>query len=68
VTEDGDNEGVKPGDETVADKATPPAKRFWLFRVIVTDPDVPSRMEICCGLAVMVKSGAAPTLRVIELV
>jgi hypothetical protein len=46
VTEGGDSEGVKPGDETVADKATLPAKRFWLFRVIVADPDVPWRMEI----------------------
>jgi hypothetical protein len=67
VMETGENDGVKPGDEIVADRATGPVKRFWLFRVIVADPDVPSRMEIVWGLADMVKSGAAPTFRVIEL-
>jgi hypothetical protein len=65
MIEAGDSDGVKPGDETVADNATTPAKRFWLIRVIVADPDVPCRMGIDWGLADMVKSGAAPTLRVI---
>jgi hypothetical protein len=67
VMEVGENDGVKPGDEIVADKATGPAKRFWLFTVIVADPEVPSRTEIDTGLADRVKSGAAPTFRVIEL-
>ena len=64
VTSDGDADGTKPGDETVVESEILPWKLLRLVRVIVADPDVPRGTGRDCGLAAMLKSGAAPTLNV----
>ena len=64
MSSDGDTDGKKPGDETVAESEILPRKLLRLVRVIVADPDVPRGMGRDCGLTAMLKSGAAPTLNV----
>ncbi len=64
---EGDADGTKPADEIVVESEILPWKLLRLVRVIVADPDVPRGIGRDCGLAAMLKSGAAPTLNVIVI-
>ncbi len=63
VMVDGETDGMKPGDETVAEREMLPERPFWLERVIATDPEEPRRIGKDCGTAEMLKSLAGPTVR-----
>ena len=56
VTLDGDTDGTKPGDETVEERPTDPAKPLRLDRVTATVDEVPRRAGKEVGLAAMLKS------------
>ena len=62
---DGDADGTKPGDEMVVESDILPWKLLRPVRVIMAVPDVPRGTGRDCGLAAMLKSGAAPTVKVI---
>ncbi len=61
VTIDGFKEAVAPTIDTVEVKLTRPVKLLRLAREIVVILDDPDRTTSEPGLAVMAKSGAAPT-------